>query len=90
MTKYRLLVLFKSGLNKEAKDKLFKSFSALIGGTSNEKREELGERKLAYPIKRHPKGEYTVFNFEAKSMPIDFSKRVMMNEDVLRHLLIKN
>lgn len=90
MQQYSLLLLLKSGLKKEEKEKTLNSIIKLLGSVKNEKQNSIGEKKLTFPIKKELKAEYMLVDFEAEKVSSDFSKRVMMNQDVLRHLLIKN
>ncbi|MFP4459202.1 MAG: 30S ribosomal protein S6 [Candidatus Zixiibacteriota bacterium] len=49
-----------------------------------------GLKKFAYPIKKHTSGYYSFFYFKAaKETPRKISEDFKMQEDVLRHLLIK-
>ena len=51
---------------------------------------EMGKRKLAYPIKKEVTGTYYVMTVEANHDTIkEFSRKVSINENVLRHLVIK-
>ena len=50
---------------------------------------ELGIKKLAYPIKKELTGTYYVMTVEAKHDTIkEFERKVRINENVLRHLII--
>lgn len=90
MQNYKLVLLLRSSIKKEEKEKLFSSISKWVATSKNDKQESLGDKKLAYPIKKELKGEYVVMNFDANTIPKDFAKRVVNQEGVLRHLLIKN
>ncbi|NMA50704.1 MAG: 30S ribosomal protein S6 [Mollicutes bacterium] len=51
---------------------------------------EIGKRKLAYPIKKEVTGTYYLLIVEAKHSTIkEFNRKVSINENVLRHLIIK-
>ena len=51
---------------------------------------ELGLKKLAYPIKKEINGYYFVMNFEADADAVkELDRKTSLNEDVLRHLIIK-
>lgn len=89
MRKYKLVLLLKSGTKKEAKDKLLQDLKKWIGSVKEEKVTELGERKLAYQIKKQRSGEYVVFDFQAENLPKDLDKRILMQDDILRHLIVR-
>ena len=51
---------------------------------------EMGRKKLAYPIKKEVSGYYFVMNVEATHETLaEFDRKVTINENVLRHLIIK-
>ena len=51
---------------------------------------ELGEKKLAYPIKKEINGYYYVMQVEANNDAItEFDRKIKLDENVLRHLIIK-
>lgn len=89
MKNYRLVLLLKSGLKKEQKDKLNASVLSWIGKVENDKIQDLGEKKLAYPVKNNKTAEYVVVNFTADHLAADIDKRLVMNENILRHLMIR-
>lgn len=89
MRQYQLVLLLKSNLKKDDKEKLFADIKKWIGAPKSEKIDSLGERKLAYSIKGERAGEYLVFNFETETVNTDLVKRLQMREDIIRHLLIK-
>lgn len=51
---------------------------------------ELGEKKLAYPIKKEMNGYYYVMQVEANNEAItEFDRKVKLDENILRHLIIR-
>jgi len=51
---------------------------------------ELGEKKLAYPIKKEINGYYYVMQVEAnKEIITEFDRKIKLDENVLRHLIIR-
>ncbi len=51
---------------------------------------ELGEKKLAYPIKKEISGYYYVMVVEADNNAIsELNRKASINENILRHLIIK-
>ncbi len=51
---------------------------------------DMGERKLAYPIKKELNGYYYVLKVEATSDVVrEFDRRASIDEAILRHLIIK-
>ena len=51
---------------------------------------ELGEKKLAYPIKKELNGYYYVMQVEADKEAIqEFDRKIRLDETILRHLIIR-
>jgi len=90
LRKYRLVLILKSDLKKEAKEKLLSNVKTWGGKISNEKVTELGEKKFAYPIKGDLKGDYVLMEFESNAVSTELNNKTRINDDVLRHLLIRD
>jgi small subunit ribosomal protein S6 len=90
MRDYTLVLVVKSDSKKERKDALLQDVQKWIGEVDSPKIESLGERKLAYPIKKQKAAEYITLKFGAKTIPTDVNSKLLLQEDVLRHLLVKN
>jgi small subunit ribosomal protein S6 len=90
MREYTFVVIIKSDVKKERKDALMQDVQKWIGEVESPKIESLGDRKLAYPIKKQKTGEYVTLSFAAKTIPTDVNAKMLLQEDVLRHLLIRN
>ena len=89
MRKYKLVIVTKSDIKKEDREKLLIEIKKWIGEPKNDKIESLGERKFAYPIKKELKGDYTLINFEADTISAQLDKKMRIQDDVLRHLLVR-
>ena len=51
---------------------------------------DMGQRKLAYPIKDQLRGFYFVLNVEATSDAIkEFDRKAKIDNNILRHLIIR-
>lgn len=88
--KYQLVLILKSELKKEAKDKLLTQIKSWGGKIANDKITDLGEKKFAYPIKGNLKGDYVLVEFESDSVSGELEAKTRIHDDVLRHLLIRN
>ena len=50
----------------------------------------MGNRKLAYPIKKELNGYYYVMNVNANNEIVaEFDRKARINENVIRHLVIR-
>ena len=90
MRNYQLVLLLKSDIKKEQKEKLFADVKSWAGEIKSDKVESLGERKLSYQIKHNQKGEYVVLSFESDRVSEDLNKKLLIRDEVLRHLLVRN
>lgn len=92
MDRYEIMFIVKNTIEEEKVKKIADSLKDLI---TNDKGniidfKEMGKRKLAYPIKKEVTGTYYVMTVEANHDTIkEFSRKVSINENVLRHLVIK-
>ena len=51
---------------------------------------DLGQKKLAYEIKKQVRGYYHLLNVECESKAVkEFDRRALIDEKVIRHLIIK-
>lgn len=92
MDKYEIMFIVKNTIDDEANKKVADTLKDLITTDKGNIIEfkEMGKRKLAYPIKKELTGTYYVMNVEAKHETIkEFDRKVRLNENILRHLIIK-
>lgn len=89
MRLYELVVVLKSSLSETERKKLIDLIKSWFGDLKFAKEEDWGQKVLAYPIKRELSGSYLYFQLEGESVSSDFEKRLLSNEQVLRHLLIR-
>ena len=90
MKNYKLVLLLKSDIKKDQKEKLFGEIKDWIGEVKSDKVDAIGERKLAYTIKHERRGEYVVMDFEVETIKDDLNKKLLIKDEILRHLLIRN
>ena len=91
MTNYEIMFIVKNTIDDEAIKKEADSLQALIttGKGKIIEFKEMGKRKLAYPIKKELTGTYFVMTVEASHETIkEFDRKVLINENILRHLTI--
>lgn len=92
MNKYEIMFIVKTTMDenkvKSTVDSTKKLVETLNGKVENFK--EMGERKLAYPIKKEINGYYYVMNISASVEAIkEFDRKVSLDESIIRHLIIK-
>lgn len=89
MRKYRLVLILKRELDKNAVEKVINEVKKTAGEVKNDKLTELGEKKFAYKIKKEQSGNYIVWEFESEKISLDLEAKLRLNDNVLRHLLVR-
>lgn len=89
MRSYELVLIIKKALSEGEQKKTVGFVKGLLKGAKFSKEDELGQKTLSYTIKRENTGMYFDWNFEMETIPVDFGKRLLENEGILRHLVIR-
>lgn len=92
MTNYEIMFIVKTTIESEKQKKTIDTMKKIItdGKGKIVETKEMGERKLAYPIKKELNGYYYVLKVEASSDVVsEFDRRASLDETILRHLIIK-
>ncbi len=92
MTNYEIMFIVKTTIEAEKQKKTIDAMKKVItdGKGKIVETKEMGERKLAYPIKKELNGYYYVLKVEASSDVVsEFDRRASLDETILRHLIIK-
>jgi len=90
MRLYDVALVLRSATTSTQKDKLLETVKKWLGEAKVEKVEEWGKKKLSYPIKKENEGYYIILSVESeKGVQGDFEKRLIMEETILRHLVLR-
>ena len=92
MNKYEMMFIVKTTLHEDAANKVSKVYEDIIKSMKGKLTDSknLGNKKLAYPIKKEATGYYYVFNFEATPEIIaEVDRKARIDENVLRHMIIR-
>lgn len=92
MNKYEMMFIVKATMDSENVKATAESIKKLVTDLKGNVVEykELGEKKLAYPIKKELNGYYFLMQFEAnKEIESEINRKAGLDENVLRHLIIK-
>jgi len=90
MRRYELTVIFpmEEDQNKAGRDHLLSDLSA--NGVEIEKTDEIGERDLAYEIKKRKKGKYVLFTIKSDPSKIIVLDRIFkLNANLLKFLFVR-
>jgi ribosomal protein S6 len=86
---YNLTLVLRSTLKDADRKKLVDSVKDGFGKAKVTEK-ELGQKPLAYPIKKEVSGYFVSMIAEPEEvLKADFEKRLFNNNDVLRHLLLR-
>ena len=91
MKDYEIMFILSTQLTDEEKKANIELVETTLtkAGAVELKTEVLGEKKLAYPIKKEVSGYYYVMTVEVTNETLqEFDRKVSINENVLRHLII--
>lgn len=87
---YNLTLVLRSTLKEAERKKLVESVKALLK-SAKIKENEWGQKALSYPIKKEVSGFYLNWVVDSeKVIPADFEKKLINNDSVLRHLLLRS
>ncbi len=90
MRTYELVLVLKPSLTEKERAKLVETVKNWFKDFKVSKEEEWGQKPLAYKIKKEIAGFYHVLNLEGEQgLPADYEKKLMNDESVLRHLLLR-
>ena len=92
MTNYEIMFIVKTTMESDKIKGTIENMKKIItdGKGKIVDTKEMGERKLAYPIKKELTGYYYVLKVEASKEAIaEFDRKALIDENILRHLIIK-
>lgn len=91
MNKYESIIIINSTLEDAEIKSVVEKFQTLIAENGTvESVEEWGKKRLAYPVKKHSEGYYTLYNFSSNPEFIDELERVYnITDEVLKFITVK-
>ena len=90
MNTYEAVVIFTSDENqlREGKEFVKKEFEG--SGITITKEEDMGDRLLAYPIRKNDRGHYFLYIIDAPPEPLkNLSKSLKLRPEVLKFLFVR-
>lgn len=92
MTKYEIMYIVRPDLEESSIKKVHENFVQILkdNGANVIESKELGQKQLAYEIKKYNTGYYFLINLEAKDDKSikEFDRLALISEDIIRHLII--
>jgi len=93
MTNYEIMYIVRPDLEESAIKNVHETFVKVLtdNGANVTEAKELGQKQLAYEIKKHNTGYYFLINLEAENDKAlkEFDRLALISEDIIRHLIIK-
>ena len=92
MNKYEMMFIVKATIEEakvaEVAENLKSVITSMEGEITDSK--DLGQKKLAYPIKKELTGFYFVVNFNADNETVaELDRKARIDEAVIRHMIIR-
>ena len=90
MNKYESIVIINPAVEEERVNELTTKFTDMINKDGKvEKAENLGKKKLAYPVKKNAEGYYVVLYFTANpSIIAELERNYRITDDVIKYMTI--
>ena len=93
MTKYEIMFIVRPTLSEDEIKGVVKSFEKVLtdNGAKEVNVKEMGQRELAYEIKKFKSGYYYVVTLEASDDKAikEFDRLALISNDIVRHLVTK-
>ena len=92
MRKYELMFIVRTDIEEGEVKNVVDSLKKLLQDKKAKilEEKEMGQKELAYEIKKHKTGYYFLFTVEAGNDAIEeFERVVLINENILRHIVVR-
>lgn len=93
MRKYEVMFIVRPDLEMEANNQVAENMKKVLtdkGATIVEEK-EMGQKELAYEIKKYKTGYYYLYTIETNDTVAteEFDRLARLSEDIIRHLIVK-
>lgn len=91
MNKYEMMFIVKTTIEETAVNVTVENLKSVITSMKGEitDSKDLGQKKLAYPIKKEITGFYYVVDFTANNeLVAELDRKAKIDENVIRHMII--
>ena len=91
--KYEIMYIVRPNLEEGELKAIVKKFEEVLtsNGAKIESSKEMGQRELAYEIKKFKSGYYYLYEISSKDDKAEkeFNRLANLSEDIIRHMIIK-
>ena len=91
MNKYEIMFIVRTDIDEKTQGDTVAAFSKVLTDMKAKiiNTKDMGQKKLAYPIKKQLRGNYYVLNVEASADAVkEFDRKAKIDENILRHIVI--
>ena len=92
MNKYEIMFIVRADIDEKTSKDTVAAFEKVLTDMKSKiiNTKEMGQRKLAYPIKEQVRGTYYVLNVEASAAAVkEFDRKAKIDQNILRHIVIR-
>ena len=92
MNKYEIMFIVRADIDEKTQKDTVSAFEKVLTNMKAKivNNKDMGQKKLAYPIKKQLRGNYYVFNVEASAEAVkEFDRKARIDENILRHIVIR-
>jgi ribosomal protein S6 len=89
MRNYDLVLVMRPSLKDADRKKLLDGIKENLKDLKVVKEEDWGQKPLAYTIKKELAGSYYQFKLEGENLPQGLEQKILLNENIIRHLLLR-
>ena len=92
MNTYEIMFIVRADIDEKTVKDTEKAFEKILTDMKSKvvNTKDMGQRKLAYPIKDQVRGFYYILNVEASSEAVkEFDRKAKIDNNILRHLIIR-
>ena len=92
MNKYEIMYIVRADIDEKAQKDTVSAFEKVLTNMKAKivNNKDMGQKKLAYPIKKQLRGNYYLLNVEATAAAVkEFDRKAKIDENILRHIVIR-
>lgn len=93
MNKYEIMFIVRPTLSEDEIKKVIANFGKILtdNGATIKEQKDMGQRELAYEIKKFKSGYYYMYEVEANDDKAikEFDRLALISNDIVRHLITK-
>jgi len=91
MNKYETVILISNQITEKQREDIITKITRLISENATIiTKEELGERKLAYEIRKHTQAFYYIINFESEAAFIyELERNYRIIDEILKFIIVR-